>query len=123
MCLCFDLYDADHNGQISLEEADFMLQDVFGAEWATNDEARALHIWLHERDAALLGAPDLGIDDWSTFVSANLHIQAAAVRTRLILQKKVPRSIVCRKYAFPCVFTCAHTICLCTASSYWFSEA
>lgn len=89
MCLCFDLYDTDHNGHISLAEADYMLEDVFGAEWASNNEAKVAHTWLHERDEALLGAPDLGVDAWSTFVSANLGIQAGILRTRLLLQNKV----------------------------------
>lgn len=90
MCLCFDLYDTDHNGQISLPEADFMLEDVFGARWVTDEEAKVLHTWLHERDDALLGSPELGMDAWAAFVSENLQIQAPALRTRLILQKKVP---------------------------------
>lgn len=89
MCLCFDLYDTDHNGQISLAEADFMIQDIFGSEWASNEEARVAHTWLHQRDDALLGSPELGVDAWSAFVSANLQIQAPVVRTRLVLQKKV----------------------------------
>ncbi len=37
----------------------------------------------------MLGTPELGIDDWSTFLSTNLQIQAPAIHTRLIFQKKV----------------------------------
>lgn len=44
---------------------------------------------FHERDDAVLGSPELGINAWSAFVSANLQVQASAVHTRLVLQKKV----------------------------------
>lgn len=87
--LCFDLYDTDHNGQISLSEADFMIEDVFGPGWASKDDAKAVHSWLHERDDALLGSPELNVDAWSAFASTNLQVQAPAIRTRLILQTKV----------------------------------
>ena len=89
MCLCFDLYDTDHNGQISLPEADFMIEDIFGPGWASKEEAREVHAWLHERDDAVLGHPQLDVDAWATFVAANLQIQAPAIHTRLILQTKV----------------------------------
>lgn len=89
MCLCFDLYDTDHNGQISLPEADFMIEDIFGPGWASKDEAREVHAWVHERDDAVLGQPQLDVDAWATFVAANLQIQAPAIHTRLILQTKV----------------------------------
>lgn len=45
VCLCFDLYDTDHNGQIAPDEFDFMIQDVFGQRWEENDEAKAAHSW------------------------------------------------------------------------------
>ncbi|CAM9833334.1 unnamed protein product, partial [Scytosiphon promiscuus] len=89
VCLCFDLYDADHNGQIGTEEFEFMIQDIFGPEWKSNDVARTAHTWFHERDDAVLGFPELGMDAWSEFLSVNLQIQAPALHTRLILQKKV----------------------------------
>lgn len=89
MCLCFDLYDTDHNGHISLTEADYMLEDVFGTEWESNDEAKVVHTWLHERDEAVLGDPDLSVDAWAAFVSTNRSIQAEIIRTRLVLQNKV----------------------------------
>ena len=89
MCLCFDLYDTDHNGQISLPEADFMIEDIFGPGWASKEQAKEVHAWLHEREDALLGHPQLGVDAWATFVAMNLQIQAPAIHTRLILQSKV----------------------------------
>ncbi|CAM9286904.1 unnamed protein product [Ectocarpus fasciculatus] len=89
VCLCFDLQDADHNGKIGVDEFDFMIVDVFGPEWEKNDEAKAAHAWFHERDDALLGSPEMDMDAWSAFVSANLQIQVPAVHTRLILQRKV----------------------------------
>lgn len=89
MCLCFDLYDTDHNGEISLPEADFMVEDIFGPAWASKEEAKEIHAWLHERDEAVLGHPQLDVDAWATFVAANLQIQAPAIHTRLILQTKV----------------------------------
>lgn len=45
VCLCFDTYDSDHNGQISANEFDFMIEDVFGPEWENNDKAKAAHTW------------------------------------------------------------------------------
>lgn len=68
-----------------------MIEDVFGPEWESNDLGRATHEWVHGREAAVLGAPELGIDDWSTFMSANQLVMAEAIRKRLILQKKVWR--------------------------------
>lgn len=54
----------------------------------------------HQRDDAVLGFPELGMNDWSAFVSASLQIQAPAVRTRLIFQKKV-----CAVCYLPCSIT------------------
>lgn len=54
----------------------------------------------HQRDDAVLGSPELGMNDWFTFVSASLQIQATAVRTRLILQRKV-----CDVCSLPCSIT------------------
>ncbi|CAM9264236.1 unnamed protein product [Ectocarpus sp. 4 AP-2014] len=89
VCLCFDLLDMDHNGKIGADEFDFMIVDVFGPEWEENDEAKAVHTCFHERDDALLGSPEMDMEAWSAFVSANLQIQAPAVHIRLVLQKKV----------------------------------
>lgn len=89
MCLSFDLYDTDHNGELSLTEADFMIEDVFGPAWESNLEARMAYDWVHRRDSALFGAPEISIDDWATFVSANLSAVAKVLRTRLVMQNKV----------------------------------
>lgn len=89
VCLFFDLYDTDHNGEISLPEAEFMIQDIFGLEWESNTEARAASNWLHGREDVQIGCPELGIDEWADFMSANLSTVAEVVRMRLVLQKKV----------------------------------
>lgn len=94
MCFAFDLYDTDHNGQISLEEADFMIEDVFGQQWESNDLAKITHDWVHRREDAVFGKPELGIEDWAAFMSVNHLVLAEASRTRLVLQNKVMKSVM-----------------------------
>lgn len=66
-----------------------MIEDVFGRGWESDVIGRATHDWVHGREAAKFGSPELSVDDWSTFMLANLSVVAAVVRTRLVLQTKV----------------------------------
>lgn len=97
VCLFFDLYDTDHNGVISLDEADFMIEETYGAAWESLAEARAAHDWLHGRESALLGSSELSVDEWSEFVSANLSAVAGVFRTRVVMQEKVTTALRFRK--------------------------
>lgn len=81
-----------------------MIEDVFGPEWESNDLGRATHKWVHEREEAVLGAPELGIDDWSTFMLANQLVMAETIRKRLILQKKVLRQKRSHSVLFTALF-------------------
>ncbi|CAN0202430.1 unnamed protein product, partial [Discosporangium mesarthrocarpum] len=69
VCLAFDLCDRDHNGQITLDEGDLMLEEVFGKDWQDkgNEEARNAYDWLHGREEARLGSPELDVDQWASF--------------------------------------------------------
>lgn len=110
MCFSFDLYDTDHNGQISLEEADFMIEDVFGQQWESNDLAKATHDWVHGREEAVFGNPELGIDDWSAFMSVNHLILAEVARTRLMLQKKVMKLAMIRSHSVSFTVSRVHSV-------------
>ena len=53
----FDLYDADHSGHIDIEEAQFMVKDIYGEEFEHNVHARRAYHKLAELEVSKIDFP------------------------------------------------------------------
>eukprot|EP00603_Paraphysomonas_imperforata_P005039 CAMPEP_0114429238 /NCGR_PEP_ID=MMETSP0103-20121206/9370_1 /TAXON_ID=37642 ORGANISM="Paraphysomonas imperforata, Strain PA2" /NCGR_SAMPLE_ID=MMETSP0103 /ASSEMBLY_ACC=CAM_ASM_000201 /LENGTH=424 /DNA_ID=CAMNT_0001598543 /DNA_START=235 /DNA_END=1509 /DNA_ORIENTATION=- len=81
----FDLYDADHSGNIDIEEAQYMVKDIYGAEFEHNVHAKRAYHKLAELEVSKI--------DFKTF-SAFTHKHQAMLYPAFALQMNLKKYIM-----------------------------
>lgn len=81
----FDLYDADNSGNIDIEEAQFMVKDIYGAEFEHNVHAKRAYHKLAELELSKI--------DFQTFLKFT-HKHQAMLYPAFALQMSLKKYII-----------------------------